>query len=242
MTIARRTTTWRATAIIAVSVATLLLAACGGNEREGTAPSAGSSTTSPAPRAVVDWLDDAQAARFPGGWSVRSMDGDAPMLAVERHGQIVGAVEANAYPVSSLDAGPDLYAIARDLYETSRRDRRQGCDYDITTAPVRDAIVGGQPGVSYGFRGPAGSSPTERVISYAAVSGEHVIIIVASAHNPDGCIGTDEDVVFDTATLDEFEPLLDRIVADTALPLQALRLSEDQGGAESDTGSLPVRP
>jgi hypothetical protein len=223
-----------ALAVIAVTNV-LLVAACGHSADENGSPANDSSPiTGHAEAAIVDWVNDDRPATFPGGWTVRSMEGDAPILAVERAGQVVGAVEASAYPLSSIDAGGDLDAIARDLYETSRADRRQGCGYEITAAPVEDATVGGQPGVTYGFSGPADSSPTERIISYATVAGDHVIIIVASAHNTDGCIGT-EDVVFDTATLAEFEPLLKRIVADTPLPLEIL--SPSPSGTDDGTVS-----
>lgn len=215
----------RTLTLIALTTA-LLLAACGTSSDENTSPAENtSSTTKPAEAAIVNWVDDDRATTFPGGWTVRSMDGDAPILAVERDGKLVGAVEANAYPISTLDTGGDLRAVAQDLYETSRADRREGCRYEITTDPIREATVGGQPGVTYGFSGPAGSSATERIISYATVAAEHVIIIVASAHNTDGCIGT-EEVVFDTGTLAEFEPLLERIIADTPLPLEALKRSQ----------------
>ena len=186
-----------------------------GSDRPSPTPTSGESAPPPA---VVDWFDDEAVVVFDGGWSVRSVEGDAPMLQVDRNGAVAGMIEALALPVDSLDGGADLHAMVERYYADIAEDRANGCGYEIETAPVRDATVGGQGGVTYQFSGPAGATPSERVISYATVLGDQVFLIVASAHDAGGCIGVDEDVVFTTDGLAEFAPLLERIVADTPLP------------------------
>ncbi|HJR87689.1 MAG TPA: hypothetical protein VJ930_08555 [Acidimicrobiia bacterium] len=177
---------------------------------------------------MVDWEDPAKVAELDGGWVVRACEGEAPLLCVERSGQTVGVVEAMSFPIASFDdldpngdPRENLELFAAGFVAAIGSDRELGCgaDYGFDPLPVKDFVLGGTPGVSFGFVGsmPDGE-PSELNLQYATIVGEEILSIVATAYDEGGCPGRDDLSSFDTATLSEFRPRLEEVLHESPLP------------------------
>lgn len=135
---------------------------------------------------------------------------------------------------AAVAAGGDLRAMMRDYYRSIGDDRRNGCRCEIDPTPVREATVSGRPGITYGSTGPRRAAPTERTVGYATVIDDQLVLIVASAHDPGGCIDTSEQVVFRTTDLAALVPLLELIVTHTPLSLELFAARSDTRGVFPD--------
>ncbi len=213
----------------------LVLAACSSSvqfpevETPTSAPaSTSTSTTLPSfERQAVDWFDPAVVAEFEGGWAVHACEGDAPLLCVERHGDTVGTIDAMAYSMSSFDdldpsddAATNLRRFAEGFIESLGDDRAAGCgaDYQFTPLDAESFPIGGA-GVFYGFEGRlANGSPSELNLQYATIVGDSIVTMVAIAYDDDGCPGRDDTSGWESATLAEFRPWLERVLVDSPLP------------------------
>lgn len=228
------------TAISATLVAlALLAAACGGGTGEPASPVAGPTSapepTAPAPdpdddsasRHVV-WGDPSVIAELPDDWTIGACLGEAPMLCVSHRAQHMGVIEAVSYPISSLPFIPPdvevdaaLSAIANDLFVGTGEDRAIGCGetYRLTTRPLEQRAVAGRTGASFGFDGAlADGSAAESDIHYATIVDGRVIMIVAAAYNPGGCLAPQEGGSLTTKQLEQLEPYISEIVANSELP------------------------
>ncbi len=233
---------------------TLLLVACSGTADApgdtSTTASDGSTTTAPsepttstppddgttvAPDqppdgggAIVDWVDPTKGVDVGDGWFVAACEGDAPILCVERDGEIVGGVEAQKFPISSLtffdpnaDDATNLAALADDFIDVFVEDRAIGCgeDYELIPVPPAPFVLANTPGVVYGFEGKLGDgTQSEFNLHYTAVVGEDVVSISASAYDEGGCPGRDDLGGFDSQQLKDFRPYLEEILHESPLP------------------------
>lgn len=216
--------------ILLIAAALMALTACGVSDLGNV-----STSTTLAPDlpptgvgAVVDWEDPTKVAELEGGWTVRACEGEGPLLCVERGGETVGVVEAMLFPVASFDdldpngePRENLELFAAGFIEAIGSDRAAGCgaDYGFDPFPVEDFVLGGTPGVSFGFVGsmPDGK-PSELNLQYATIVGEEILSIVATAYDEGGCPGRDDLGGFDTAALSEFRPRLEEVLLESALP------------------------
>lgn len=211
-------------------ISAMLLVACGTQAEVPRSPTTASPDQPPDDvGAVVDWEDPSHVVELEGGWVVHACEGDGAFLCVERGRQAVGVVEALWYPITSFehldrdgDPKKNLDLFASGFVEAIGSDRAVGCgsDYVFEPFPVEDFVLGGTPGISFGFEGkmPDGSS-SELNLQYATVVGDHVLSIVAIAYDEGGCPGRDELSGFDSVTLAEFRPQLEAVLHESPLPL-----------------------
>lgn len=177
---------------------------------------------------TVDWSDPDKVARLEDGWSVAACEGDAPLLCVERDGAVVGAVEAVAFPVESLDwfdssasSDDNLAALAEEFVQAIGADRATGCGSDYVFDPFAPEpfVLANTPGIFFGFKGtmPDGR-PSELNLQYATLVEDRIVSVVAAAYDEGGCPGPDEMGGFTTGDLAEFRPHLEAVLHESALP------------------------
>lgn len=177
---------------------------------------------------IVDWVDSSKVVTLDDGWSISACEGDAPILCISRDGNPVGGVEALAYPVDTLDwydqdasADENLAMLAEEFARVIGADRAQGCGADYRFAPfeAQPFVLANTPGISFGFTGKlADGSPSEMHLQYATIVDNRIVAIAASAYDEGACPGRDELSGFDTATLTEFRPHLERVLHESPLP------------------------
>lgn len=208
--------------LLASLLAMLVIAGC------GDAPATPEPVTDPSvPQ--IDWSDPGVIAELPGGWTVHACEGDAPLLCVESDGEYVGSVELMSYPVSSfVDLDPsdptrdNLLILANGFIEALATDRAAGCGADYVFTEIEPTAFGlGDGGMAYGFEGAmADGRPSELNLQYSTIVDEMIVSVVAAAYDDGGCPGRDDSSGFDSATLAEFRPLLERLLAGNPLPLE----------------------
>jgi hypothetical protein len=211
-------------------ISATLLVACGAQAEVPGSPTTVSPDQPPnGLGAVVDWEDPSQLVELEGGWVVHACEGDGAFLCVERGGEAVGLVEAIRYPIASFenldrdgDPKENLDLFVSGFVDAIGSDRAIGCgpDYVFDPFPVEDFVLGGTPGISFGFEGkmPDGS-PSELNLQFATIVGDHVLSIVAIAYDEGGCPGRDDLSGFDSVTLAEFRPHLEAVLHESPLPL-----------------------
>lgn len=220
-------------------VVTLVVAACGGSSEPTTSTAEPATTTTGAVDStttsttvvageVIDWEDRTVVATLPEGWSVTGCEGSAPLMCVSRDDEVVGLLEAFLASPSTFeiwdptaDDETTLRAIAANYVSTFVEDRAVGCGAGYVVEPLepRPIVLGGTPGLTYGFRGTAeDGTPSELHIQYAAISADRLIVVTAAAYDEGGCPGKDDLISFDTATLEGFAPHLDRLMEASPLP------------------------
>lgn len=213
-----------------LAAALLLLAACGGGGGDDDGDAATSTTTSTTAASVepIDWRDPAPVDV--DGWHLESCDGDAPVVCVDRDGEPAGIVEMVEFPVDSfpaleepLAAGDEdaaLDALAESFVADLTEDRSLGCGdgYVVEGLPIEHVTTGDGPAVRYGLVGTTADGATaERVVQYAAIRGETLVILLAAAYSAEGCIAT-EGQEFSPDDLEAFEPTFDRLVLASPMP------------------------
>ena len=173
----------------------------------------------------VDWSDATTVVELVDGWTVARCEGEAPILCVERDGEIAGLVEAISHPVDevgeSVDPSESLQVLADGFVESMTADRAVGCgpDYVVEPLPVEDVSVGGLPGVRFGYSGLlADGTLSELVVHHATIDGDRAVVLAAPAYAADGCPGRDELPSFHPADLASLVPELGAIVAVSPLP------------------------
>lgn len=210
--------------LLASLLAALLIAGC------SDAPATPEPVTGPdVPQ--IDWSDPAVTADLPGGWTVHACEGAAPLLCVLRGGEYVGSIELMSYPVSSftdLDpSGPireNLLVLADGFVEALASDRAVGCGADYVFTPIEPISFDlGEEGMAYGFEGEtADGRASELNLQYSTIVDDMIVSLVAAAYDDGGCPGRDDLSGFDSATLAEFRPHLERLLAGNPLPLDLI--------------------
>ena len=213
-----------ALAAVTVSTAAVGWSCAGGTEADGPQPpptsAASTTSTTPdleaAPRFAWTSLVDVDLG---AGWHLVDGEGDAPVVEVERDGEVVGIVELVAFPLDTLPTvsrrlaedgeRAALAAHAEGYLREFREDRRQGCgpDHQFTPEPVVERSFPDGVAVRYGFTGGVGSEQTERTIQWAGIRGDDLVIVSVAAYDEGSCIGT-EGAELTTSELAELEPLL----------------------------------
>ncbi len=231
----------RAIVVALTVVVSISLAACGGavSGAPPTAEPPGTTAPTPVPAspppievASIDLRGRVPPTTLDGGWEVSSCDpGDAPLICILRDGQHVGTIEWLQRP---LDADPELVADLQTLpvgdalaanlersgfYASTERDRRDNCDgRGVAWQRPTDATVGGTAGMAYGYtvRDHDGSRQ-DVIVSYQAVNGRSLFIVVVEGLGVRTCIPT-EGIALTPDQLDAFRPTLDGLVANLRLP------------------------
>lgn len=218
---------------IAAGLAAILAACSSGADKAASPPTSDPITTTtvststttavePGPL-VVSWTEDFEA-RLPNGWTVRECDGARTHVCVFDGDVFLGDIELNpGYPLSPEDDPSDAEATAetwaRNMIDTFRDDRGTACpDFTFETLDVTSAVVGGQPGARGGFEiRDGGGRIVEHVINHYVLTGDTMTIINADAYALEGgCLPpSDVDPSFTPEALEELEPYLDRLVADS---------------------------
>lgn len=232
--------------ILALLALTILLAACGGGavgdetttttqpvtttipDTTTTVPETTTTTTPPAGDAVIDWDDPAMTVTLADGWTVAHCEGEAPFLCVSKDGEVVGLVERfiadpNTYEVydPAADDETNLRAIAAEFVQAFQTDRASGCGSGYVLEAFEPAVVsiGGNPGLVYGFTGTlADGTPSEHNLQFATLSHGRLIFLVAAGYDEGGCLGKDDTISFDSATLEALRPHLEALLEASPLP------------------------
>lgn len=190
-------------------------------------PTTASTTTTapPAPGPALEWRTR-RAVAAGGGWETRACEGDAPFYCAYERDVLVGVVELASFPLPSFESlrglprSEALDRLAADGERSIREDRETGCPPGSRYAsiPARRLPVAGDQGIRYGFTvtSPRGAA-AERSVTYATIVGDTVFLTVAAAFGEGSCVAA-EGTQFQPATLERFEPVLDRLVARMLLP------------------------
>lgn len=198
-------------------------AACGTSQAtppsDPAAPPAGE-----LPPIQASWTDDTLEVILDNGWTIRSCEGDAPLLCVLDGDRLLGDIELAEYPAEgdltgAEDLAAALRARGRDFLRSMEEDREIGCpDFAFQEVDVRDATVAGGLAVRTGFvLRDAGGREVERVVIYVTLHEGAMWVVNASAYRGDGgCLSPEQD--FAPADLEAFEPHLDALVRGTPLP------------------------
>jgi hypothetical protein len=99
-------------------------------------------------------------------------------------------------------------------------DRAEGCgtDYRVTAAPTQQLAPPDGLVLRYGFVGTtADGRPSEYVLHYGGVRDTRLVLLVAIASDPGGCLST-EGAYFTSETLATFTSVLDGLVLGGGLP------------------------
>lgn len=204
----------------ALFVVLLFAAAC------GDAPAAPDPVPEP-DLPQIDWSDPAVTAEFPGGWTAHACEGNAPLLCVEQDGEYVGTVELMSYPVSSFtDLDPirsiteNLLVLADGFIRALTADRAVGCGAEYVVTPIEPSTFDlGDGGMAYGFEGVMGDGRSSELnLQYSTIVDDMIVSVVAAAYDDGGCPGRNDLSGFDSETLAEFRPYLERLLGGTPLP------------------------
>lgn len=195
-------------------------------------PTSTTATSTPRPEAPVDWSAlGSEPVAIGGGWTLADAEGEGPLFDVGRDGRLLGQLEVVSFPVETLDGmretlaggGTEIDALqehAQGYLGSFRIDRAAGCGagYAFRADPVE--ILGTPDGaaVRYGFTGVlAGGAPSERVLQFAGLRGEDLVILTATAADEGGCLSP-EGPTFTTEQLDLLAPVLAEVVPGSGLP------------------------
>jgi hypothetical protein len=181
----------------------------------------------PSPAAItVDWSDAELAVDAGDAWTIRRCASEVPALCVDRNGAPAGHILMEDLPsLGQEQAGSDDFRHAmlavrtQTVYGLLRRHRAEKCGdaYLVDTVTPRPVRVAGGTGLRYEASGTQGGRVVERTIGYRLLRGKMETLIEATAIEPGSCL-TPHEPTFTVAQLASFEPLLERLVADSRLP------------------------
>ena len=209
---------------LALVVAVAGVGACSTNEDSRSASASTSTSIAGMEEPlVINWTGSFET-ELPNQWLVRDCEGERTHACVYDGDAFLGDVELVAsYPLEPDDRERDPQVVATeaaaDMVNLFRTDRAEGCAaFTFEGEAVSDATVGGQPGARGGFTLTDDSGRVvERVINHYVVVGEQMSVINTDAYVEEGgCLGPSEtDPSFTPDNLAEFEPFLDRLIADS---------------------------
>lgn len=217
------------TVIAAVALSAILLGAC---SDDPTASPVATTTTTPTetPSGVeVDWTARTVSGVADAEVTVDFCEGEAPFLCFTGDdGEHLGVVELAHYPTAGYDvieeavAGGDesaaLEALAADLVADMTADRAEGCGdaYEVVPDEPVPAVVAGEDGARYGFRGVVDGATVEHVVIHALIEDGTVWVLNASGYDDGGCLPREGE--FDVAGVQSALPLIGELVAGSKLP------------------------
>ena len=215
-----------------VAAVAVLAAACGGDDDgAGPAPPASTSTSTSVVAEdgrQVDW-ERGYDVEVEGGWRLVPCEAGPRLMCVKLEGVNQGVVELADFSLDgplkeALDRGATereaLKAHAEDFHASFVEDRRQGCGptYELETFGPREATVGRQPGVTYGFEGFLDGRLVERVVAFATISAGRLFIFAPAGVEPGTCMDDKELDDLSLEQLADLEPVLSAIAANSPLP------------------------
>jgi hypothetical protein len=178
-----------------------------------------STTTAAGPALGPIRFNDPGDVRVAEGIVLVDCEGNRPNICVEIDGEPAGDIELIAgFP---MKAGDTPASWARDMIDTFRADRADGCpDFDFAPNPVRSVRVAGRPGAAGGFRLLADGDVVEDVRNYYVEVGGQMAVVGADAYaRSGGCLPPPEvDPSFSPEQFGQVVLHLDRIVAALVLP------------------------
>lgn len=215
--------------VAAIALSTALLASC--SDGSTASPPATITTTTEQPTAVeVDWAARTVTGASDADVTVDFCEGEAPSLCftgdADEH---LGVLELLHYPAAGYDvidevfaSGGDeseaLEALADDLVTTMVADRAEGCgdDYEVVPDEPVPAVVAGEDGARYGFRGVVAGTTVEHVVIHALIDDGTVWILNAAGYGDGGCLP--REGAFDVAALQSATSLISELAAGSRLP------------------------
>lgn len=214
----------------AIAVSAMLLGAC--SDDSTASPSSTTTTTTPeSPAAVeVDWAARTVTGVEDPRFTVDFCQGEAPLLCFTGDdSEHLGAIELLNYPTAGYDVvdaviarGGDesdaLEAIADGLVTTMAADRAEGCGdgYEVVPDEPVPAVVAGEDGVRYGFRGVVDGTTVEHVVTHALIDDGTVWILTAAGYDDGGCLPREGE--FDVAGLQAAMAVIGDLAAASTLP------------------------
>lgn len=185
------------------------------------------SRLSPTPAPIrVEWADTGRSTDLGDGWSLQRCRAQAVALCVERDGAPAGHILLEDLPsigeerTSSQDQIQATLAVrTQTLYQLLREHRTQQCGdgYRVETGTPAPAPVAGATGLRYEALGRQGGQVVERTIGFRIFRDGIETLLEATAIRPGSCL-TPEDPTFTVEALEQFEGLLERVIAGSVLP------------------------
>ena len=156
------------------------------------------------------------------GWELAFCEGEAPMVCLSKPARTdpSGVLELNTFPLDSFPSlqgktgQAALEALAAESVRTFVADRKDGCgiEYVVEGDPTRPQTVLGVDGLRYGWTATVGEAVAERSVTYAAIVGDEVHLLVTGAlPKSRGCIERLSEFLLED--FDSALPVLDRIAA-----------------------------
>ena len=221
-------------------------AACGDDDERGRAapPASTTSTTEGTGDGAVgnpgeddggdiaglDFVNGSEVA-LDGGWVIAPCESGPPLFCARLNGETEATISLGSAPAASydtirgaLDAGKApldaLRAEAAEFVSIFEKDRPVGCgaDYRVEGFGPDAAIVGGKPGIVYGFDGHQAGRHVERALQFMALDGPDVHLISVNAIDDGTCMDDRELAEFTVAELATLEPALAKVFAASTLP------------------------
>lgn len=111
-----------------------------------------------------------------------------------------------------------LEAMADEFVAEMAADRAEGCgdDYQVVAIDPIPAIVAGEDGLRYGFRGVVDGTTVEHVVLHALIDDGTVWILNAAGYADGGCLPREGE--FDVAGVQSAMPLIGELAAGSRLP------------------------
>lgn len=187
------------------------------------------------PPITVDWASPSFESETPGQWTVRTCTQDPPSVCAERQDGQAGSIALQDVPslgeekTTSRDQVQAVLAgRINSLYqfEMGRWSSACGAGYRVTSERPQVFKIGAHDGMKYELTGSTGDRVVERLVGYWTFRDGIETLIEAPARDSGRCaaepLGRIEPPpgvpLFSPGILDEFEPLLDRMVAGSRLP------------------------
>lgn len=175
---------------------------------------------------TVDWNDRSSVdLELPSGWQIAPCEGDAPYLCMTGpDGTPDGTIMLLEHELSADEdtSRSAVEAEVAELHRVTEEDRRLTCGGGFSLEPnqLEDVVVGGLPGYRFGYtlRDPAGAATEHAVIHLTFDAGRRIIVSTAFS-DPDACPGEDpERDELPITAIQEVEPHIDALVAQSLLP------------------------
>lgn len=227
--------------VAAVALSAMLLGACSDGSTASLPPTTTTTTTAQPAAIEVDWAARTVTGVADADVTVDFCEGEAPYVCFTGDdGEHLGVVELVHYPTAGYDVIEEaiagggnesaaLEAIAADLVTSMAADRAEGCgdDYEIVPDEPVAAVVAGEDGARYGFRGVMGAATVEHVVIHALIDDGTVWILSAAGYDDGGCLPREGE--FDVAGLQSAMPLIAELVAGSELPAPEAKPVTEEG-------------